>query len=343
MKGAIIMDITTIKYPSHNDLVQWYYQLAQSIAEAAGVTPEDVNTLIAAYIEDHPYPVVPTDIITASNAAQNVVTSINGEKGDVTVTGGGDVPENVITTDNIEDNAVTSFNGQKGDINYTAPVTSVNGRMGDVVNLCNATISTGEQYGERVILDNGSGFTLSYSRDGRLMIYEKNVGPKNVFYGDNSQPPYPVTSVNDKTGNVTVRESPENVITDSNISTKAVTSFNGQVGAVSAAVPVITDIESTTDVTDGFIVDFGAHGYMVIKTVSMLVTSSGRPAYAVNLPSEYTHGVNYVITGFPLDASVHFTIKATTFTPGQNVIRTFVDAVDQANPSTARFCYILYW
>ena len=125
------MDIT-IKYPSHNDLVQWYYQLAQDIAEAAGVTPEVVNALIAAYIEEHPYPVVPADVITASNAAQNVVTSVNGERGDVTVETGGSVPDNVITGDNIAQNAVTSFNGQKGAVNYTAPVTSVNGMTGAV-------------------------------------------------------------------------------------------------------------------------------------------------------------------------------------------------------------------
>lgn len=122
------MDIT-IKYPSHNDLVQWYYQLAQSIAESAGVTPEQVNDLIEAYIAEHPYPVVPDDIITQANAAANVVTSVNGEKGDVTVTGGGEVPENVITTDNIAQNAVTSFNGTKGAV---TGVTSVNGKNGAV-------------------------------------------------------------------------------------------------------------------------------------------------------------------------------------------------------------------
>lgn len=122
------MDIT-IKYPSHNDLVQWYYQLAKNISEAAGVTPEEVNALIAAYIEENPYPVVPEGIITQANAAENVVTSVNGEKGDVTVTGGGDVPENVVTTDNIAQNAVTSFNGSKGDV---TGVTSVNGQTGAV-------------------------------------------------------------------------------------------------------------------------------------------------------------------------------------------------------------------
>lgn len=124
------MDITTIKYPSHADLVQWYYQLAQKIAEGEGVTPEEVNALIEAYIAEHPYPVVPADIITVSNAPSNVVTSVNGEKGDVTVASGGDVPENVITEDNIAENAVTSFNGEKGDVTGVA---SVNGQTGDVM------------------------------------------------------------------------------------------------------------------------------------------------------------------------------------------------------------------
>ena len=136
------MDITTIKYPSHNDLVQWYYQLAQNIAEAAGVTPEDVNALIDAYIKEHPYPVVPADIITASNAAQNVVTSVNGEKGDVTVSGGGGVPENVVTTDNIAQNAVTSFNGAKGEV---TGVVTVNGKSGKVtVSESPANVITGD-------------------------------------------------------------------------------------------------------------------------------------------------------------------------------------------------------
>lgn len=127
------MDITTIKYPSHNDLVQWYYQLAQKIADGAGVTTEEVNALIAAYIEEHPYPVVPADVITASNAAQNVVTSVNGEKGDVTVPG---VPANVITGDNIGQNAVTSFNGAVGAV---TGLKSVNGKTGPDVSLASSS------------------------------------------------------------------------------------------------------------------------------------------------------------------------------------------------------------
>lgn len=174
MKGEITMDIT-IKYPSHNDLVQWYYQLAQSIAESPGVTPEQVNDLIEAYIAEHPYPVVPDDIITQSNAAVNVVTSVNGEKGDVTVTGGGDVPENVITTDNIAQNAVTSFNGTKGEV---TGVTSVNGRSGAVtVSESPPNVITTDNLGALAVLTfNGQSGYVEYTP--------------------------PVTSVNGMTGNV---------------------------------------------------------------------------------------------------------------------------------------------
>lgn len=171
------MDITTIKYPSHNDLVQWYYQLAQNIAEAAGVTPEDVNALIAAYIEEHPYPVVPDGIITQTNAAANVVTSVNGEKGDVTVNGGGDVPENVLTTDNIGQNAVTSFNGEKGSIKYTPPVTSVNGMTGDVYTPIHRASSTGAwAYGIRIKGGHALIFTwLPYTFDGIDVSYNTTI------------------------------------------------------------------------------------------------------------------------------------------------------------------------
>lgn len=166
---------TTIKYPSHNDLVHWYYQLAQNIAESAGVTPEQVNDLIEAYIAEHPYPVVPDDIITQANAAANVVTSVNGEKGDVTVTGGGDVPENVITTENIAQNAVTSFNGAKGDV---TGVTSVNGQTGAV---------TVEEVPSNVITGDN--------------IAVNAVTSFNTQKGDVTYTP-PVTSVNGLTGNL---------------------------------------------------------------------------------------------------------------------------------------------
>lgn len=181
------MDIT-IKYPSHNDLVQWYYQLAQCIAESAGVTPEEVNALIGAYIEDHPYPVVPDGIITQANAAENVVTSVNGKKGDVTVTSGGDVPENVITTDNIGQNAVTSFNGQHGAVNYTAPVTSVNGQTGAVtVPGVPANVITGDNIAQNAVTSfngavgavtgvtsvngkTGANISLTTSQEGRVEV-----------------------------------------------------------------------------------------------------------------------------------------------------------------------------
>lgn len=156
------MDFTSIKYPSHNELVQWYYQLAQRIAESAGVTPDVVNSLIDAYIEEHPYPVVPTDIITESNAAQNVVTSVNGEKGDVTVEIGGGVPENVITSDNIAQNAVTSFNGTVGAV---TGVSSVNGQTGAVtVAGVPSNVITGDNIAEQAVTSfNGQKGAVNYT------------------------------------------------------------------------------------------------------------------------------------------------------------------------------------
>lgn len=169
------MDFTSIKYPSHNELVQWYYQLASRIAESAGVTPDVVNSLIDAYIEQHPYPVVPADIITVSNAPQNVVTSVNGERGDVTVESGGSVPENVITRDNIAQNAVTSFNGATGAV---TGVSSVNGQTGAVtVPLVPSNVITGDNIAEQAVTSfNGQKGAVNYTP--------------------------PVTSVNGMTGNV---------------------------------------------------------------------------------------------------------------------------------------------
>lgn len=158
------MGITTIKYPSHNELVQWYYQLAQRIADEAGVTPEQVNQMIEDYITEHPYPVVPSDIITESNAGEFVVTSVNGERGDVTV-GGGVVPDNVLTKDNIAQNAVTSFNGAKGPVNYTAPVTSVNGQTGAVTvpTVPENVVTSDNIAGQAVTSFNGQNGAVNYT------------------------------------------------------------------------------------------------------------------------------------------------------------------------------------
>lgn len=234
------MDFTTIKYPSHNELVQWYYQLAQKIADEAGVTPEEVNDLIAAYIDEHPYPVVPSDIITVSNAYENVVTSVNGERGDVTVTGGGDIPDNVITKDNIAQNAVTSFNGVKGNV-------------------------TG------------------------------------------------VSSVNGKTGAVTVPVVPNNVITGDNIAKNAVTSFNGDIGAVRGVTSVNGQEGpnvslAVTRPSDRIEINIGNGMYLVSQNVTMTYGVGGAEGYVGVFPKDGKTAIRLLI-------SAEFTDNPAPFTP----------------------------
>lgn len=202
MKAVIIMDITTIKYPSHNDLVKWYYQLAQRIADSTGVTPEQVNELIDAYITEHPYPVVPDNVITEDNIAQNAVTSFNGEKGIINYTAPvtsvngqtgavtvDEPPENVITADNIEENAVVSFNGEKGSINYKPPVTSVNGMTGDLFTTVLRSSSDGS-WAFCIPLQNGFALVfafINFTFRGIDITYnatlsaELNIKPSHVF------------------------------------------------------------------------------------------------------------------------------------------------------------------
>lgn len=257
------MDITTIKYPSHNDLVQWYYQLAKDIAESAEVTPEEVNELIAAYVEEHPYPVVPSDIITASNAAQNVVTSVNGKKGDVTVTGGGDVPDNVLTEDNIAQNAVTSFNGKVGAV---TGVSSVNGQTGEV---------TVEEVPANVITTDNLGGLAVLSFNGQTGVV--NYAP-------------PVTSVNGRTGAVSVSESPANVITTDNIAGRAVTSFNGAVGAVTGVTSVNgqtgASVSLLTNIPGGVDINIGGGKVLRIANINLTYGLGGTSYYAGVFPKQ---------------------------------------------------------
>ena len=276
------MDITTIKYPSHNDLVQWYYQLAQQIADGAGVTPEEVNALIDAYIAEHPYPVVPADVITASNAAQNVVTSVNGEKGDVTVTGGGGVPENVITSDNITQNAVTSFNGAKGAV---TGVSSVNGQTGAV---------TVPGVPENVI-------TTDNITPNAVTSFN---GAKGAVTG--------VSSVNGQTGAVTVPGVPDNVITTDNLGALAVLTFNGQSGYVTGVSSVNgqagADISLATSISGGVDVNIGGGVRLRIANITMAYGVGGTNYYAGIFPKDG-------LTNMHLLISATFITNPSPFTP----------------------------
>ena len=109
-------------------------------------------------------------------------------------------------------NAITSVLGEK----YSAdnpppyPVTSVNGKTGDVTGL--------------------------YSNENEPPYPVTSVNGKNGavtgLYDADNQPPYPVTSVNGKTGNVVLDEVPSDAYTPSNQPPYPVTSVNGKTGAV---------------------------------------------------------------------------------------------------------------
>ena len=146
-------------------------------------------------------------------SASSAVNTVNGQSGDVVLTasdiGLGNV-DNVqqYSATNPPPYPVTSVNGQTGAVTVTAPVTSVNGMTGDVI------VSGG----------GGQGDVLSVNGQNGVVVLDKtDIGLGNVDnvqqYSATNPPPYPVTSVNGQTGDVTV-------------SGGAVDSVNGQTGTV---------------------------------------------------------------------------------------------------------------
>ena len=145
-------------------------------------------------------------------SASSAVNTVNGQSGDVVLTasdiGLGNV-DNVqqYSATNPPPYPVTSVNGQTGAVTVTAPVTSVNGMTGDVI------VSGG----------GGSGDVLSVNgKIGVVVLDKTDIGLGNVDnvqqYSATNPPPYPVTSVNGQTGDVTI--------------SGAVDSVNGQTGVV---------------------------------------------------------------------------------------------------------------
>ena len=145
-------------------------------------------------------------------SASSAVNTVNGQSGDVVITasdiGLGNV-DNVqqYSATNPPPYPVTSVNGMTGSVTVTAPVTSVNGMTGDVI------VSGG----------GGGGDVLSVNgQTGVVVLDNDDIGLGNVDnvqqYSATNPPPYPVTSVNGQTGDVTVAG--------------AVDSVNGQTGVV---------------------------------------------------------------------------------------------------------------
>lgn len=158
-------------------------------------------------------------------SASSAVNTVNGQSGDVVLTasdiGLGNV-DNVqqYSATNPPPYPVTSVNGQTGAVTVTAPVTSVNGMTGDVI------VSGG----------GGQGDVLSVNGYNGVVVLDKtDIGLGNVDnvqqYSATNPPPYPVTSVNGQTGDVTI--------------SGAVDSVNGQTGTVILGSKVTAPISAT--------------------------------------------------------------------------------------------------
>ncbi len=104
----------------------------------------------------------------------------------------------------------------------------------------------------------------------------------------------PVTSVNGKTGAVTVTEFPANGITQANIASYAVTSFNGSKGAVTYTAPVVSVNGRTGAVT---VTEFPANGITQANIGTYAVTSLGTKKGDILL------GTNLTMTGQTLNAA----------------------------------------
>lgn len=162
--------------------------------------------------------------------SSGAVTSVNGQTGAVSLTASdvGALPDTYtapVTSVNTKTGAVSlsasdvgalpddtlyvsSFNGSTGAVTYTAPVTSVNGSTGAVtVAVPSASSATPKALGTAA-----AGSSTDYSRADHVHAkptYSKSdVGLGNVDnvkqYSASNPPPYPVTSVNGSTGDVSI-------------------------------------------------------------------------------------------------------------------------------------------
>ena len=202
-------------------LESWYDALIDYIDDHAA-TPEQIEAAVEAYLEDHPIPAP--------------VTSVNGKQGAVvlTATDVGAMPSS-----------------------YTAPVSSVNTKTGDVVLTASDVGALSDQTTiptKTSDLTNDSGFITSVpvtsvnSKTGAVVLSAADVGaytkpsggiPKtdltaavqaSLDKADTALQSAPVTSVNTKTGAVTLNASDVGALPSTY--TAPVTSVDGKTGAV---------------------------------------------------------------------------------------------------------------
>lgn len=242
-------------------------------------------------------------------SASSAVNTVNGQSGDVIITasdiGLGNV-DNVqqYSATNPPPYPVTSVNGQTGAVTVTAPVTSVNGMTGDVI------VSGG----------GGSGDVLSVNgQTGVVVLDNDDIGLGNVDnvqqYSASNPPPYPVTSVNGQTGDVTI--------------SGAVDSVNGQTGTVVLGTKQTAPVTAVTGT--GVILNHATYikiGNLITYSFEFTTptTQQGSVLTGFELP-DVGGNVAYMPAGSVVDASLNtYLIKLYTFNGSISVVPTLLPA-----------------
>lgn len=296
-------------------LQSWYDAMIDYIDEHS-VSPEQIEQAVADYLDEHP--------VSAP------VTSVNGEIGAVVLTASdvGALPSSTQipskTSDLTNDSgfltsAVTSWNGQTGAVTYTAPVTMVNNKTGNVT--LNAS-DVGALPSSTVVptrtsqLTNDSGYITSApvsSVDGKTgavtvlptggtsgQVLSKASGSNYDVAWTTVSGGGAVDSVNGQTGVVVLDASdvgalPDTTViptktsdltNDSGFLTSAVTSFNGSTGAVTYTAPV----QSVNGQTGAVTTPNTTYTLSISGNVITLTPSSGQ-ASSVTLPV-YAGGIS---------------------------------------------------
>lgn len=211
-------------------LQSWYDAMIAYINEHS-ITDEQLAQAIEDYIEQHP--------ISAP------VTSVNSKIGDVVLSAAdvGALPDSTTIptkTSQLQNDsgflssAVTSFNGQTGAVTYTAPVSSVDGKTGAVT-----ILPTGGTTGQ-VLTKTATGTAWqTVSGGGAVDSVNGQTGVVVLDASDVGALP-DTTVIPSKTSDLT---------NDSGYLTSAVTTFNGQSGAVTYTAPVTSVNGQTGAVT----------------------------------------------------------------------------------------------
>lgn len=166
-----------------------------------------------------------SDAYTPSNPPPYPVTSVNGKTGEVTI--------DAYTPSNPPPYPVTSVNGKTGDVTIdgdgvVSGVSTVNGENGDVIVkaiyspnetvrafLYNALAGTGRVIATKSTLgDEVIDVNVGVSSDDKIFfnVSRNGVARNQTVYSGFNQPPYPVTSVNSKTGAVNIPVGVENFV-----------------------------------------------------------------------------------------------------------------------------------